>query len=916
MPEILSVLLMAVLVFPVMVLAGTRPVRVGLYDSLADIDKQTIQSGIIGYVNDYLQEVACHTGWSYQYVRGTRQECLQWLKSGEIDVMPGFMPDFDGTDNVYCPAYTMGQDTYYLYTRSGDVRFSWREDNWLHGMTVGVVRGTPAAVKLQEFASSGDDFSEVKYYDTGKALLDALNGGKIDMAAGSSYFARQGINRTAKLGTADWYLAVNRTRIDLQWDLRKALADIYQLEPNYNLRMSGKYFIGQANGNKLTSAERVWVDSHDVLRIGVLTNYRPMAYLDRSNKPAGVIADYFAELKKMFNLRYLRIEMQLYENQDDIIDALNRREIDVAFPVLTDNTYEAAEKKYSITRSLASAAISIGRKNGGEGAGTGMGRVAVVDKRTAAQFIARNYPDSQLVAKNSLDECIQAIVDGQADSLAFGRFSSRPIQDKCRKAGISLVSFGKMIDLSMAVNRDDTALYLLLDRGLANLPDSFYLTSITKHQAAEPYGTAEFIQDNSITVILIAMVIFLILGSLAYIAMERRREAAVERKLNEELKRANEAKSLFLFNMSHDIRTPMNAIIGFAELGKKYIGDRERIEDSLNKIKFSGDYLLQLINNVLDMARIESGKLEIEEQPENLQSIAVGISSMMREMAKKTNIEYISGITAEDKVLYIDKLHLTQAIVNVISNSLKYTKPGGRVETTIEQLPCGREGWARFRFVCRDTGIGMTKEFLKHIYEMFSRERNTTASGVQGTGLGMAITKRLVEAMDGEMQIESEVGRGTTVTAEMEFRKAEAQEATEEEKVATVDESVLKGKRVLLVEDNELNREIAHEVLADFGMEVTEAEDGSVAVDIIKEKGTAAFEVILMDIQMPCMDGYQATRKIRSLEGGDSHLPILAMTANAFEEDRRKAKEAGMDEHIAKPIDVDLLRQTLLRFVK
>ena len=396
-------------------------------------------------------------------------------------------------------------------------------------------------------------------------------------------------------------------------------------------------------------------------------------------------------------------------------------------------------------------------------------------------------------------------------------------------------------------------------------------------------------------------------------ALEERQAILEEARSNAE--HANAAKSSFLFNMSHDIRTPMNAIQGFTNIAMKNMNDSEKVSECLEKISISSKHLLDLINDVLDMARIESGKVVLTETRYNIRKQNTEIVTMVKEMAKDKSIDMeLNFENIKNEEVLADLLRMNQVFINLLSNAVKYTNPGGKVIYNVKQVDCNEEGYAAYSFAVIDNGIGMTEDYVKHIFEAFTREKNSTTSGVQGTGLGMAITKQLLDLMGGDIRLETKLGEGTKVFVDIKLRMADYSFApvSLEDTAIEID---LEGRRVLLVEDNEFNREIAKDILEDEGVIVDEAEDGVVAVEKLKEVDSDYYDFILMDIQMPILDGYEATRQIRKFEDEKkADIPIIAMTANAFDEDKLRAKEAGMNAFVSKPINISLLLQTLQSF--
>lgn len=414
------------------------------------------------------------------------------------------------------------------------------------------------------------------------------------------------------------------------------------------------------------------------------------------------------------------------------------------------------------------------------------------------------------------------------------------------------------------------------------------------------------------------ILIFVIWHSAELVEKERedriQEQQVQNRLLSEALEKAevaNNAKSAFLFNMSHDIRTPMNAIIGFRDLLEKHQDEPEKRADYLRKMNDASTVLLSIINNVLEMARIEKGTLEISEKAWSAEQFNDTLFSVFHEMMAQKGIEFTRQVVVQNHYVFCDPIKLKDIFLNVLSNAYKYTNPGGKVNMHLEEIPCDREGYALYQTTISDTGIGMSEEFLPHVFEEFARENNTTDNKIEGTGLGMPIVKRLVECLDGTIEVKSKKGVGTTIIITLPHRIAEKSDLGIHEGVE-FDPKLFEGKRILLAEDNELNAEIAIEILGEAGFVIELAGDGQICVDMLKKASSGYYDLILMDIQMPNMNGYEATRTIRMLQDSEkANIPILAMTANAFEEDKREAYRCGMNGHIAKPINVRELMKEL-----
>ena len=422
-------------------------------------------------------------------------------------------------------------------------------------------------------------------------------------------------------------------------------------------------------------------------------------------------------------------------------------------------------------------------------------------------------------------------------------------------------------------------------------------------------------------VFLVAVSIAVLATAICYLMLHRKQREKLYteeiRKSAEKARKANEAKTRFLFNMSHDIRTPMNAIVGFSGLLEKSLHDEKKSLGYIKKIRVSSDILLTIINQVLEMARIESGKITLNPESVNIREMVEAMNTVFESSLTKKSLEYQCSLNVVHDQILCDKTKMEEIILNVVSNSIKYTNPHGKITVSIDELDSEDEKNANYKVVVEDNGIGMSQDYLPHIFEEFSREHTSTETRVAGTGLGLPIVKSLVDRMGGTIEVESEEGKGTRFIMKFSFPVSLENQVREKEKQNIPDiTEKLEGKRILLAEDNELNAEIAETVLEETGIKVKHVEDGIQCIEELKKMPEKYYDVILMDVQMPNMDGYTATQRIRDLDDSRAEIPIIAMTANAYDEDRRKAQEAGMDGFLAKPLDVDEMMRLLGKITK
>lgn len=578
--------------------------------------------------------------------------------------------------------------------------------------------------------------------------------------------------------------------------------------------------------------------------------------------------------------------------------------------------------------------------------------------QTIEKVIREQYPMFQILFYDSTEDALSALLSGKADAVLQNQYTMerilcKPIYEDLQIVATASIGDSQCLACLVPINEDkenfisgDISLLLsILNKGIAGLDKNQVSFLIIKETAENTYQFTiwdmMYRYRFAMTILLISLllIIFLLrrnhilsLKHSEQIATEQRAKelAAINARMKEQqlllmdsLKHAEEAncaKTTFLFNMSHDIRTPMNAILGFAEIARRSIGDAAKLTDCIEKIQISGKHLLDLIDNVLDMAKIENGKVTLTEECCNLEEcIEKARNILQTEIDKKHLIFQTDMSDVKNKWVYCDNIRISQILFNILNNAVKFNKTGGSILVTMSQNMCAIREYAAYEIHIKDNGIGITPEFLSHIFEPFEREHTSTVSQTQGVGLGMSITKNLVDLMGGSIQVFSEPDKGTEFVLNFTFKLQEQEMVQQEQQtlIETVSANDFSGKRVLLVEDNELNMEIAKELICEVGFSVETAQNGQIAVEMVRNSTAGYYDAILMDIQMPVMDGYQASREIRSLESKDlAEIPIIALTANTFDGDKKEALANGMNAHIAKPIDVKVLYETLRNILK
>ena len=1059
----LSLLLLLSAVLPVKAAAETASAKVVRVGSFEDTFNYVNEKGARkGYGYELLETLSGYTGWQFEYVTCDWSDCFEKLKNGEIDIIGGISYTEDRTQEMLFSDEPMGVEKYYLYADLSRADISASDFKTLNGKKIGVLMGTEPEVMLAEWEEKYGLKTEHVNISNNEDVKQKLANHEIDcfVSLEESFWAERGISTITRVGESGIYYAINKNRPDIKEELDDAMRALDEAVPFYTADLYKRYF-SMDYTPILTGEEKAWLRKHGAIRMGFLASDSGVSTFDpATGEFTGVITDYIQFAADCLGNQELEFQLVGYDSKEAELDALKSGEIDMIFHC-DQNPNLAEEYHFACTNTTwTSNLMAVTNKQHFNE--NNVNRIAVPqNKLSLKKYLAFYYPQWEIVDCDTQEDAARLVKDGQADCFVTGISSENKYSKKYSFYSVPLVN---PVRSCFAVNSGNRSLLSILNKTIKAMPVNMLAGALAMYKSsARKVTLSDFIKDNFFKVMLISSIaVAVVLLTILMLLQKARKAEAAARKaasdtqeLNaklqvavEKAESANRAKSTFLSNMSHDIRTPMNAIIGFTTLALSNIDDTDRVKDYLGKTLASSNHLLSLINDVLDMSRIESGKIHLEEVEVNLSDVLHDLKTIVSGQIYAKQLElYMDVMDVTDEDVYCDKTRLNQILLNLLSNAIKFTPAGGTVSVRVRQLAGKVHGCGQYEFRIKDNGIGMSPEFAQKIFEPFERERTSTVSGIQGTGLGMAITKNIVDMMGGTIEVQTAQGKGTEFTvcvpmrAQTEQRPVEKITELEGLKALVVDddfntcdsvtkmlvkvgmraewtlsgkEAVLrarqalemsdvyhayiidwrlpdmngievtrqirslhddtpiiiltaydwsdieveakaagvtafcakpmfmsdlretlmralgqksadavqgllpeknadfKGKHILLVEDNELNREIAQEILREYGFLVDSAENGAVAVEKVSTAAPGSYDLVLMDVQMPIMDGYTATRKIRALDDpARAKLPILAMTANAFDEDRRNALESGMNGFLSKPIVIDDLVQEL-----
>ena len=907
-------------------------VRIGSFEDTFDyIDKNGVRRG---YGYELLQALAGYTGWKFEYVKCDWSNCFDKLENGEIDIMGDISYTDEREQRMLFSDEAMGEEKYILYADLSNMDLGMSDFKSMDGKRVGVLMDTEPEIMLTEWENKNSIHTEHVNVNNNDDVEKKLANHEIDafVSLEESVWSEQGISSVTTISKSGIYFAINKERSDIKTELDWAMRKLDQDSPFFKADLYKKYFTLEYS-QILTGEEKSWVEEHGNIRIGFQSNDPAVFSMDEeTGKLTGMLAEYVSYAKDCLGNQKLEFNIQEYNDYDEMIQALQEREIDMIF-YTGRNPCFAEEKGYALTNTAWTYSLMAvtDEENFDE---HNVYKVAVQkEKEALKQHIAFCYPQWELVDCDSLDDAADMVLNEKADCFLMGA-SQAMIYDNSRK--FKSVPLTKTMEACFAVRGGAGSLLSILNKTLKAMPSDMLTSALAIYDStADKVTFSDFVKDNLIAFFITAIFFAFSIISIILVLLRKARKAEAvaklaannTQKLNDKLeialKKAEDAslaKTRFLNNMSHDIRTPMNVILGYAQLMENELKGKDMPEtlEHLEKMQQSGNLLLSIINNVLDMARIESGRMELDENYCRIEDVRKSLFAVFDEKARKKNIVLHYTMNVEHEHVLTDVTKVKEIFVNILSNAIKYTPSGGSVMMSVDELPCDEPGYMIVRNRVSDTGIGMSQDYMTKIFDAFTREQNTTKSKIAGTGLGMSIVRKYVDLLGGTIDVESELGKGSTITVTLKHKIADESYYVKKhiEESGTGSE-ILEGRNILLAEDNDLNAEITEAILERAGIKTERVEDGIQCVNMIEKMPADTYDMILMDIQMPKMNGYKATQAIRRLLDKDKAcIPIIAMTANAFEEDKRDALAVGMNGHIAKPIELDKLLSMLSEVIR
>ena len=861
---------------------------------------------------EYLQKISYITGWKYEYVYGSFKECLDMLADGEIDLLGSVSYTPERAESIDYSTYAEGTERYWIYTREEHANLADGDLKQMNGCRIGATDGSYQKELLEKWLDSNQIQAEIvicKGYDE---MIEKLDADELDALVIPVLSVNSDFIAIANIGASDCYFGVSKSRPDLLKELNSAMEEINNTETDYSSKLYARYEGKAVINYALNKEEKQWLDAHEnTIRVGYLKDNLPFCG-EENGKLTGILGTVLDTVQEKYEITIKAVPcstgVEMYE-------ALQSGKIDIAGPIIQD-FYTQEQFQVVLTDAIFDITPVVIYK--GKEYSSSLSTVAVTETSLySGLMVSLLFPDAEIKQYDTQEECLEAVANGKVGATVVPSSKINILNESPLTQSLSFAEMAKRQELGMFTTRENRRAATIINKAIEQSSNVLNGVVLAQNSVSEKKMTLQdvFAEYGGLAVGVSFVIIFVLLLLVYSLSVSRKKQMEALKEA-QDANAANIAKTTFLNHMSHDIRTPMNAIVGFTDIAMKRKPDKE-VENCLKKIRQSSEYLMTLINDVLDISRIESGKLEYKPVPVDFRNMTDTVLSIARGYIENRDLNFcVSREELKTPYVMADELRIREVLLNIISNAVKFTKDGGTISFAAENAPGNDDHHIIIRYRISDTGIGMSEEFQSRIFDEFSQENDGARTSYKGTGLGMAIAKKYVDLMGGKIEVSSRQGVGSTFTVEIPLRIAEQILTEKEEKLRK--DMDLHGLHVLLAEDNDLNAEIAVSLLEEQGMIVTRVADGKSALIQFCNTAPGTFDLILMDIMMPEMNGYETTKAIRNLSDrpDGKEIPIIAMTANAFAEDVQAALDAGMDDHVAKPMDMDILISAIEKCVK
>ena len=879
-----------------------KTVRVG-YFPYANFQEGSSGEHKQGAGYEYLQKISYITGWKYEYVCAPFKECLDMLEDGEIDLLGSVSYTPERAESIDFSTYAEGTERYWIYTREDHANLADGDLKQMNGCRIGVADGSYQKELLEKWLDSNQIQAEVvvcKGYDEMKEKLDA---DELDALVVPALSVNSDFIAIANIGASDCYFGVSKSRPDLLKELNSALEEINNTETDYSSKLYARYEGKAVINYALNKEEKQWLDAHEnTICVGYLKDNLPFCG-EENGKLTGILGTVLDTVQKKYEITIKAVPCSTGAQMNE---ALQSGEIDIAGPIIQD-FYTQEQFQVILTDEIFDITPVVIYK--GNEYNSSLSTIAATETSLYSELmVSLLFPDAEIKQYDTQEECLEAVANGKAGATVIPSSKINLLNESPLTKSLSFAEMAKRQELAMFTTRENRRAATIINKAIEQSSNILNGVVRAQNSVSERKMTLQDVlaEYAGVAVGVSSVIIFVLLLLVYSLSVSRKKQMAALKEA-QDANAANIAKTTFLNHMSHDIRTPMNAIVGFTDIAMKRNPDKE-VENCLKKIRQSSEYLMTLINDVLDISRIESGKLEYKPVPVDFRNMTDTVLSIARGYIENRDLNFcVSREELKTPYVMADELRIREVLLNIISNAVKFTKDGGTISFAAENAPGNDEHHIIIRYRISDTGIGMSEEFQTRIFDEFSQENGGARTSYKGTGLGMAIAKQYVDLMGGKIEVSSRQGVGSTFTVEIPLLIAEQVQTEEKEKLRK--DMDLHGLHVLLAEDNDLNAEIAIALLEEKGMIIIRAADGKSALTQFCDTAPGTFDLILMDIMMPEMNGYEVAKAIRNLPDrpDGKEIPIIAMTANAFAEDIQAALDAGMNAHVAKPIDMDIL---------